>query len=199
MAVYEDALVRKINSEAKPSSVLQAVKEELPAVVTQENKKKRKSSKSVTATETPSFDRTQTTVRTAPSSKRTSSTSRSSHPFLSRTPVSFTPLADLHSSPGAYGEEDVRQSRPRTRVVTPYPRTTRHHAKSRSDSIPSGSPRRRVPWQSSFAQSLLADISPLKPRRVFKGRLDVSPKVLTPRVTRSGKQIGFGRFRIQTW
>ena len=66
---------------------------------------------------------------------------------------------------------------------TPFPRVKRPVATT---------PRRK---KSPFS----AGVSRLR-RALFKGRLEVTPRsVISPRHTRSGKQIGSGRIRIQTW
>ena len=192
MAVYEDALVRKINSEAKPGVETALQSSALPSLSTPVAKRKRQPANSPDEL---SFDATQTNVRTASSRKM------SPQP-ADRTPVIFSPATPNVSFGDAKIDENVGRSRQRERNA--HPRKGRHHARSRDESIPSRSPenvsRKALSWQSKLGKKLMAGMTPLKSRRIFQGRLEVTPRsVLTPRHTRSGKQIGAGRMRIQSW
>ena len=192
MAAYEDAFIRKKNSDATS---------------------KRRSRPSVEQTKEREFEHVQRDSEPAVEQEGESS-SRSSSPesFVSSTALSQqsdSVLSDVSLSniPNNAREISYRQdvdgrSRKRIRVDTPYPRVK--HSANTPIAAPtmretsSVSPKASA-WHSSLKQALMKNESPHK-SRVFRGRLDVTPRsVITPSTTRNGVQFGNGRMRIPTW
>ena len=189
MAAYEDAFIRKKNSDATS---------------------KRRSRPSVEQTKEREFEHVQRDSEPAVEQEGESS-SRSSSPesFVSSTALSQrsdSVLSDVSLSNNAreisYRPDVDGRSRKRIRVDTPYPQVK--HSTNTPIVAPtmretsSVSPKTST-WHSSLKQALMKNESPNK-SRVFRGRLDVTPRsVITPSATRNGLQFGNGRMRIATW